>query len=35
MELELVWIPVSKVVFGMFLGGLIGLERELAQKPAG
>lgn len=35
MEFDLVWMPVGKVVFAMFLGGLMGLERELAQKPAG
>ncbi len=35
MEFDFVWIPIVKVVFAMFLGGLMGLERELAQKPAG
>lgn len=35
MEFDLVWIPVGKVIFAMFLGGLMGLERELANKPAG
>lgn len=35
MEFELIGIPVIKVVFAMFLGGLMGLERELARKPAG
>lgn len=35
MDFEIIWIPVLKVVFAMFLGGLMGLERELAQKPAG
>jgi len=35
MEFDPVWIPIIKVVFAMFLGGLMGLERELAQKPAG
>lgn len=35
MELELVWKPIIKVLYAMFLGGLIGFERELAQKPAG
>lgn len=35
MELDAIWMPIVKVVFGMFLGGLIGLERELADKPAG
>ena len=34
-EFDLVWIPIIKVVFAMFLGGLMGLERELANKPAG
>ncbi|MGD8428611.1 MAG: MgtC/SapB family protein [Balneolaceae bacterium] len=32
---DLVWLPVFKVVVAIFLGGLIGLERELAAKPAG
>jgi len=32
---NLVWIPVLKVIFAIILGGLIGLERELAAKPAG
>ncbi|WP_340104872.1 MgtC/SapB family protein [Rhodohalobacter sp. 8-1] len=31
----MIWIPVTKVIYSMFLGGLIGFERELAQKPAG
>jgi len=35
MQLETIWIPIIKVVLAMFLGGLIGLERELADKPAG
>lgn len=35
MELNLVWDPIIKVVFAMFLGGIMGLERELAEKPAG
>ncbi|SMO33956.1 MgtC/SapB family protein [Fodinibius sediminis] len=35
MEFDLVWDPIVKVIFAMFLGGLMGLERELAQKPAG
>lgn len=35
MSMELLWIPTMKVVFAMFLGGVMGLERELAQKPAG
>lgn len=35
MEFDLIGIPVIKVVFAMFLGGLMGLERELAGKPAG
>lgn len=35
MELDTILIPVAKVIFGMFLGGLMGLERELANKPAG
>lgn len=35
MEFDFVWIPIAEVVYAMFLGGLMGLERELAQKPAG
>lgn len=35
MEFDLVWTPIVKVIFAMFLGGLMGLERELANKPAG
>lgn len=35
MELVFVWDPIIKVIFAMFLGGLLGLERELAEKPAG
>lgn len=35
MEFDAIYVPIVKVVFGMFLGGLMGLERELADKPAG
>ena len=35
MEVEVFWDPVIKVVAAMVLGGLIGLEREIADKPAG
>lgn len=35
MEFEILWEPIIKVIGGVFLGGLIGLERELASKPAG
>lgn len=35
MEFETVWIPVFEVILAMFLGGSIGLEREIADKPAG
>lgn len=35
LEFNLIWIPVFKVLFAIFLGGLMGLERELAAKPAG
>ncbi|TYP93959.1 putative Mg2+ transporter-C (MgtC) family protein [Fodinibius salinus] len=35
MEFNIDWIPIFKVFFAMFLGGLMGLEREMAQKPAG
>lgn len=35
MEFDIIWVPTLQVVFAMILGGLMGLERELAQKPAG
>lgn len=35
MEFELLWQPVIKVIIAFFMGGCIGLERELASKPAG
>lgn len=35
MELDLILNPIIKVTYAMFLGGVMGLERELAQKPAG
>ncbi|HKK45838.1 MAG TPA: MgtC/SapB family protein [Balneolaceae bacterium] len=35
LDYDLVWLPVLKVIIAIFLGGLIGLERELASKPAG
>lgn len=35
MESTFLWIPTGKVIFAIFLGSLIGLERELADKPAG
>ncbi|SHG26791.1 putative Mg2+ transporter-C (MgtC) family protein [Fodinibius roseus] len=35
MELYSIGDPIIKVLFAMFLGGLLGMERELAQKPAG
>lgn len=35
MEFETIWVPILQVVFAMILGGMMGLERELAQKPAG
>ncbi len=35
MELSLLWMPTAKVLFAIFLGSIIGLERELAEKPAG
>lgn len=35
MELDPQWGVVWKVAFSIFLGGLIGLEREWASKPAG
>lgn len=35
MELSVQWEIVGKVAFSIFLGGLIGLEREWASKPAG
>jgi len=35
MEATLLWMPITKVFFAILLGSLIGLERELANKPAG
>ncbi|GAA5521695.1 MgtC/SapB family protein [Aliifodinibius salicampi] len=35
MEPSFLWMPTTKVVFAILLGSLIGLERELAEKPAG
>lgn len=35
MEYDMIWIPILNVIYSMFLGGLIGFERELAEKPAG
>lgn len=35
MELPTPWDPIIKVALAMALGGLMGMERELAQKPAG
>lgn len=35
MESDPQWEVVLKVAFSIFLGGLIGLEREWASKPAG
>lgn len=35
MESALQWQVVGKVAFAILLGGLIGLEREWASKPAG
>lgn len=35
MDYELILIPIMQVVYSMFLGGLIGFDRELARKPAG
>lgn len=35
MEVDSQWVIIGKVVFSIFLGGLIGLEREWANKPAG
>lgn len=35
LQFNLIWIPVVKVFYAIFLGGLMGLERELAAKPAG
>lgn len=35
MEFDPQWETILKVVFSIFLGGLVGLERELANKPAG
>lgn len=35
MEYEAVGPPLMKIIIAIILGGLIGLERELASKPAG
>lgn len=35
MEFDIILVAIMKVVFAMILGGLMGLERELAKKPAG
>lgn len=35
MEFAIPWTAVIKVLIGIGLGGLIGLEREVAAKPAG
>lgn len=35
MEFDLLLSEIGRVLFAIFLGGLIGLERELASKPAG
>lgn len=35
MEFDFQLPEIGKVLFAIFLGGLIGLERELARKPAG
>ncbi len=35
MDNEMILTPLLQVVYSMFLGGLIGFDRELARKPAG
>ncbi len=35
MEFTAIWNLTATVLFAIFLGSLIGLERELASKPAG
>ncbi len=35
MNFDIPFFDIVKVIYAIFLGGLIGLERELAQKPAG
>lgn len=35
MEFDPQWAVIAKVMYAIFLGGLVGLERELASKPAG
>lgn len=35
MDFDVQFSEILKVFFAIFLGGLIGLERELASKPAG
>lgn len=34
-DYDFLLLPIVKVIYAMFLGGLMGLERELAKKPAG
>lgn len=35
MEISIHWVAILKVLIAIGLGGLIGLEREIADKPAG
>ncbi len=35
MDLQQEWIAFGKVILASLLGGLLGLEREFAEKPAG
>lgn len=35
MEVDSQWVIIGKVMFSIFLGGVIGFEREWARKPAG
>lgn len=35
MEVDSQWVMIGKVVFSILLGGVIGFEREWADKPAG
>lgn len=35
MEFNMHYAEIARVIYAIFLGGLIGLEREIAGKPAG
>ncbi len=35
MEIDFLFFEILKVFYAMVMGGIIGLEREFANKPAG